>query len=63
MIGRSWRSVAPPVLAAAAVLGVGYWPARQADSEIQERRGAADNQIADLQRLHRLRRWHHLLGC
>ncbi|MEM9200510.1 MAG: type 4a pilus biogenesis protein PilO [Actinomycetota bacterium] len=50
MIGRSWRSVAPPALAAVAILGAGWWPARQANGEIESRREAADAQIADLQR-------------
>jgi Tfp pilus assembly protein PilO len=49
MIGRSWRSVAPPAAMLAAVAGLGFWPSLQANSDAETRREAAEAQLADLQ--------------
>ena len=49
MIGRSWRSIAPPVAAFAAVLGLGVWPAYQSNNDADERRTSAQTQLNELQ--------------
>ena len=49
MIGRSWRSVVPPVAVIAAVLALGVWPTFSASGDIEDRRLAAEGQVADLQ--------------
>ena len=49
MIGRSWRSIGPPVAVVVAVLGLGVWPSYQANSDAETRREAANAQMGDLQ--------------
>ncbi|MEM9466650.1 MAG: type 4a pilus biogenesis protein PilO [Actinomycetota bacterium] len=49
MIGRSWRSVAPPALVVVAVLGLGVWPSYRANDDADARRAAAEAQMIDLQ--------------
>lgn len=49
MIGRSWRSIAPPAAVIAAVLGLGLWPAHQANNDASARHDAAQTQLSDLQ--------------
>ena len=49
MIGRSWRSVAPPVVVLVAVIALGAWPSYRANTDTQDRRAAAEAQMAELQ--------------
>ena len=49
MIGRSWRSVVPPIVVAAAVIGLGVYPAYQTGQDADDRYEAAERRMADLQ--------------
>ncbi len=48
MIGRSWRSVAPPAVAVAAVLGLGVYPAHRSNADATSRAESAQTQLAEL---------------
>ena len=49
MIGRSWRSVAPPAAALVAVASLGVWPAYQGHSNAASRADSATDQMTQLQ--------------
>lgn len=49
MMGRSWRSVAPPIAVMATVLGLGVWPSYQANNDADARRQATEAQMSELQ--------------
>ena len=49
MLGRSWRSVAPPVAVAVIVLGLGVWPTYQSLDDAEARRLSAQAELEELQ--------------
>ena len=49
MIGRSWRSVAPPAAMVAAVLALGAYPTYQGGADVDARRVAAESRMSELQ--------------